>query len=456
MPANLVKALCFVSMLVGLAGCEVVYRSPMIMAGVEDGTSVRVTRMTPTSVLQANQSPYRPRSLPAAFSRTAGTATSQPGIGALPDAVFQPDAPQTLPTRVPPAVDPGPYTIGVGDVVLLSTPGGRSSVEELSGLLAAQNSRQGYTVQDDGAINIPNVGRVRIADLTIEQAEDVLFQRLVESQIEPTFSLEIAEFNSRRVSIGGAVGRPGVLPITLRPLQLGDALATMGGVAAPNLEFASVRIYRDGTLYQIPVETLYQNGDLLNIRLIDGDAVFVDTGFELDQAQAFFQQQIILVQTRQQARANALAALNSEVAIRRGELEEARANFQARTELGAEDRDYVYLMGEVSNQTRLPLPYEQTATLADAIFGPAGGITSETGDVSQIYVLRASADPAEFGVVNAWHLDARNAANFTLMSQFELRPDDIIFVAQQPITRWNRAISQILPSVFSAANVASN
>jgi polysaccharide export outer membrane protein len=72
--------------------------------------------------------------------------------------------------------------------------------------------------------------------------------------------------------------------------------------------------------------------------------------------------------------------------------------------------------------------------------------------VSQIYVLRASADPREFGAVTAWHLDARNAANLAMMTRFELRPDDIVFVAQQPITKWNRALSQLLPSVLNAVN----
>ncbi|MEM6896999.1 MAG: sugar transporter, partial [Pseudomonadota bacterium] len=272
----------------------------------------------------------------------------------------------------------------------------------------------------------------------------------------PTFSLEIAEFNSRRVSIGGAVAQPGVLPVGLQPLLLGDAIASVGSVTAPDLDFATVRLYRDGTLYQIPVTTLYERSDLLSTRLVDGDAIFVDVGYELDQAQAYFQQEITLVQTRQQARAAALDELNVEVSLRRGELNEARANYQLREQLGADNRDYVYLVGELDTQTRFALPFERTASLADAVFDTAGGLAGSTGDVSQLYVLRASNDPRDFGAITAWQLDARNAANFALMTDFELRPDDVIFVAQQPITRWNRAISQLLPSIFSAVNVATN
>ncbi|MBL93869.1 sugar transporter [Sulfitobacter sp. KE29] len=443
--------------LTALAGCGSVYRSASVTSGISDGTNVRVVPISAETVVQANRSSYQPKTLPAVFSMTAGGGTLGRGAGALPQPTFDLETrPGALALRVPPAANPGAYQIGVGDVVLLSTPNTGSTVEELSGLLAAQNARQGYTVQDDGSINIPNVGRVRIAGLTIEDAEAALFQKLVENQFDPTFSLEIAEFNSRKVSIGGAVGNPGVVPVSLTPLYLGDALAAAGGVSVEDQDFASVRIYRDGTLYQIPLTTLYERGDLLRTRLVDGDAVFVDTEYELGQAQNYFEQQITLVSARQAARQAALNELQLEVNLRRGQLEEARQNYQTRIDLGADDRDYVYLTGEVGKQSRFPLPYDRKANLADAMFAQADGITVETGDVSQIYVLRASSDPREFGAVTAWHLDSRNAANYTLTTQFELRPNDIVFVAQQPITRWNRAVAQIMPSLISATNAATN
>lgn len=101
----------------------------------------------------------------------------------------------------------------------------------------------------------------------------------------------------------------------------------------------------------------------------------------------------------------------------------------------------------MKTQSRFALPFEQTATLADALYDEGSGFDTTVADVRQIYVLRASDDPREFGAVTAWQLDASNAVNLTLATRFELRPDDIIFIAEQPVTRWNRAISQILPSI---------
>lgn len=435
----------------GLAGCSTVYTSPRVLEQAGDAAIVRVLPISGESVLLANRSPYQPRTLPAIFSSTTGSNGVLRGAGVLPDAPFNDQIrPRALELRVPPQVDPGPYVIGVGDVLIVATPSAGSTVEELSGLLAAQNRRQGYTVQDDGAIAIPDIGRVSVAGLTLADAEDAFFDALVSNQIEPSFSIEVAEFNSQTISVGGAVSGPAILPISLVPMTLERAIAGAGGVTVEDLDFASVRLYRNGTLYQIPLTQFYGSDRFLNTRLVAGDSVFVDVEYNLDQAEAYFEQQLTLAGFRQDARSQALTELQTEIALRRAQADEARANFEFRSEAGAVERDYVYLAGEVGSQTRYPLPYGQQSSLADALFDGASGIPLETGDVSQIYVLRASSDPREFGAVTAWQLDASNAANLVLASRFELRPDDIIFVAEQPVTRWSRVIRQITPSLITS------
>lgn len=453
------RLLIATGLLLALAGCSTIYRSPSVVAGVNGATNVRVVPITAETVLQANRSSYSPKTLPAIFATTAGDGAGRVprGVGVLPQAPStQEGQPGVLSLKPPPAVNPGPYKIGVGDVVVLATPTNNNTVEQLSGLLAAQNSRQGYTVQDDGSVNIPNVGRVRIAGITVDEAEAVLFQRLVENQIDPTFSLEISEFNSRRVSVGGAVGRSAVLPITLTPLYLDEALAAAGGVGVEDIDYASVRIYRDGTLYQIPLNDLYSNAGLQRTRLIEGDSIFVDTDYKLDRAETYFAQQISLANTRMLGRERALNELAVEIQLRRANLGEARANFEARLELGAVDQDYVYLFGEVGQQSRFTLPFERQASLADALFDKGLGISRETGDVSQVYVLRGSDDPREFGAVTAWQLDARNAANIVLAARFQLRPNDIVFIAENPVTKWGRTIRQITPSLITTAAAVAN
>ncbi|WP_233495388.1 polysaccharide biosynthesis/export family protein [Rhodosalinus halophilus] len=435
------------------ASCGITYVSPSVRNQSED-VPVRVMTISSQSVLMANRAPYTPQRLPQAFYETASGAGQMRQPAALPDAPRVPDARYREPVlRPPPPLEPAPYRIGVGDVVLLATKSAGSTVEQLSGLLAAQTQRQGFTVRDDGTISIPDVGAPRIGGLTLEEAENELFEMLLANGMNPAFSLEVQDFNAHKVVVGGAVGSPSVVPITLQPLTLRLAIAAAGGLAVPDTRFATIRIFRNGSLYEIPVAEFDDDADLQDTILRSGDAVFVDLTYDYDRALEYFRQQIDVIALERQSRQQAFQELQAEIAFRQAALNERRSNFQTRLDLGAEARDYVYLSGEIANQTRLPLPFGQKASLADILF-EAGGFDVTTGNPSHIYVLRPSPEPEEFGAVTAWHLDARNPAAFTLAARFEMRPDDVVFIEEQPITRWNRALRQFFPVLINTARSA--
>jgi polysaccharide export outer membrane protein len=243
--------------------------------------------------------------------------------------------------------------------------------------------------------------------------------------------------------VGGAVASPGLVTITSTPLTLADALAQAGGVTTAEVDYAMVRIYRDGILYQIPVADVYAKSAIKSLKLLDGDSVFVDTEYDLERAQAYFEQQIQMSELRQKAKQDAFAELQAQVASRRGELDEARSNFKDQLELGAIQPDYVYLTGAVMTPSRFPLPFGVRATLADALY-EGGGFTDRTANPAQIYVLRGS--PADPRQLSALHLNGANVVGMVLATRLELRPNDIIFMADQPITRWNNVLSQITPT----------
>ena len=198
-------------LLLALSGCGAIYKSPAISTQTVSQTPVRVVAISGENLLLANSSPYRPKTLPAVFNQTAGTGS---GLASMPmnpqGAMMAQPRPGAIETRLPPKVKHSPYRIGIGDVVVVATQGGYLSGAGASDPGAAADTRRGYTVQDDGAVAIPNVGRVRIAHMTVDQAEAALFQTFVANQIDPTFSLEVAEFNAHRVSIGGAVANPAI------------------------------------------------------------------------------------------------------------------------------------------------------------------------------------------------------------------------------------------------------
>ncbi len=340
----------------GLVGCDAIYSAPKVLRGASAGQDVLVQPITLRSLEVANSTPYQPRQLSDAFFATSGGPGSLGRIGALPTPPLGPNGNPVRPTiSLPPDMPKTAYEIGIGDIVQLATRAS-SSLQSIGGN-TADNLRQTYAVQDDGTIGIPDAGRVAVAGMTIDEAEGAVFQALVRANIDPSVSLEIAEYRSQRVAIGGAVRTSRVVPVTQKGLTLVEAIGAAGGVTAKDREYTAIRIYRDGAIYQVPLSEFDRRAELQRLELFGSDSVFVDENYDYERAQAFFAQQIQLIGLRRAARADALSALNSAVQIRRTALIEAQGNFRAQEEFGAVRRDYVYLAGEVSRQSRLAMPF---------------------------------------------------------------------------------------------------
>lgn len=445
LPLRLI-AFCILGLAPG--ACGVTYTSPRVSNQL-DSVAVREVGLTAQTVLVANRNtPYTPRRLPGSFYDTAGTRAETRQFAALPDG---PDVPQISARKpelnAPPQVKPPPYRLGAGDTVAL--------LRVSSGSAGQTAPFEEYTVRSDGTVSIPDIGSVRVANRSLGDAEAALFDAFVARQLDPGFSLELTGYNSKRVAVGGLVATPQNLPITGTPLTLSHAIAAAGGFTTRDRDYGTIRIYRTGDLYQIPMQDYLSRPELQQLNLLNGDAIYVDTSYDLDRALAFYRAQIDVIGLNRQARADALTELDLAVNLRRDELIETRSNFTTRAELGAEPRDYVYLGGEFRNNARVPLPYDQHLNLADALFGQ-GGYSTRTADASHIYVLRSAQNPQEFGAVTAWHLDARNPAALSVAARMQLRPNDIVFIQEQPITTWGRALDQFLPSLVNAGLDATN
>ena len=465
-----ISAIFGLGAIAGVSGCGIAYTSPGVETGSvfgDPGTdlNVSVISMSFESTTAANLTPYVPARLPLGFQPEAvqqitAKSTRLPRLAAAPAPASRPGPrPGFIPDNLPPIGAPAPYEIGIADILLLSVNGAATTVEQLSGLISAQSKRQGFVVQDDGAIAIPTAGRIRVAGLTLQDAESVIFQALVNANIDTTFTLEITEFNSQRVSVGGSVRAPMLVPITLKPLYLHEAVNAAGGLAISDPSVAKIQLFRGGNSYQISARRFLSDPAMRQVVLEDGDSIFVASEFNEDRARSRFQEQLALRQDQQaqlalQVQQDATNATRESNAL--SSLAAERAIFEKRLELGAVKRDYAYLTGEVVVPGRFALPFESKAVLADVLLNTRG-LNINFADYSEIYVLRRSTNPEEASAVSAYHLDASNAANLAVASMFEMHAGDVVFVAEQPITAWNRALSQSLPNLLlRAANVSTN
>ena len=126
--------------------------------------------------------------------------------------------------------------------------------------------------------------------------------------------------------------------------------------------------------------------------------------------------------------------------------QQGRDLFNERVRLGAVQQDYVTIAGETNRQTTMALPFDGRLTLNRVLYEETNGINLVSGDTSEIYVIRTPREDTVFDRITAYHLDASNPAALAVASVFEMRPNDVVYVNPQPITKWNRVLTQILPS----------
>ena len=98
----------------------------------------------------------------------------------------------------------------------------------------------------------------------------------------------------------------------------------------------------------------------------------------------------------------------------------------------------VFVLGGVSPQI-INIKPANRETLADVLFTKDGVLSSAGAKRSEVYLLRG------INPIIAYHLDAQSPTRLIVAEAMELRPNDILYVAEQPIISFNRALSTIVP-----------
>jgi polysaccharide export outer membrane protein len=132
-------------------------------------------------------------------------------------------------------------------------------------------------VSEDGNITLPLLGEIEVKDLTKSQLEQKLAELLEEKYLQnPQVTIFIREYQSKRVSVLGAVSNPGRYELLGRQTLL-HMIAQAGGMTnEAGDEIIVVREKEDGTSksLRISIDDLVLKGDSsLNIPLEPGDIV---------------------------------------------------------------------------------------------------------------------------------------------------------------------------------------
>ena len=119
--------------------------------------------------------------------------------------------PPNLPTPTPSTI------VGPGDVFEVSVLGEKDLPKE-------------FRIQPDGSVDFPYVDRLQVAGLEPQQIEELIKSRLVEKKIlsAPQVTLVVKQYNSKKISVIGAVQKPGSISWT-DGIKLVEAISLSGG-----------------------------------------------------------------------------------------------------------------------------------------------------------------------------------------------------------------------------------
>ena len=249
-----------------------------------------------------------------------------------------------------------------------------------------------YLIDQEGMIDLPFIGKVKLDNLNINDAQKILINIIKDFYINPDLQINIEDFNSSKVYVLGAVRKQVAISLDQKPINLIEAaiIADFNPSSSEKSFGTKGLLRRDNQVYKINLSNAFKSkDDKENFFLKKNDVIFIDR-----------------------------------------------------------NSDAIHVFGEVS-KTGVYYPnldYSLTELISTS------GLNQLTADAKSVYVIREKYKT--FLEVDVFQLDIRNPVSLLAGRKFRLQPKDILFIPPSPIVKWNRTISLLLPQtdLFNSYN----
>jgi len=160
----------------------------------------------------------------------------------------------------PAGEDPGPYVVGVGDILEVSVYGDPDMTRNVP-------------VRPDGMISYTFVGDIRASGRPIQEIRDEMQSKLGAFLRMPEVTVIATDFGKQKVYVGGEVKSPGVQHLNPRESTLLDAVY-MAGLTTEKADIERAVLLRNGRVVDVDFRELLR-GDLTeNVSLRNDDLIY--------------------------------------------------------------------------------------------------------------------------------------------------------------------------------------
>lgn len=279
-------------------------------------------------------------------------------------------------------------------------------------------------VAEDGMANVPLVGNIPVAGLELEGCEQAIRAAAMSRDIfrNPQVTVTMKQKRFNRVTVVGAVTKPGVYEVSRSSSNLLSALVAAGGLAKEAGNDIEIRRGQPGAAQGGPVMP-GQTGD----RTADGGTPAQLTGFRPSE-------RLIPSSNIHVDLAAAAHSGQSGVAIKDGDV----------VMVMKRATKPIHIIGLVTKPGQYEPPANQQMRVLDAI-AVAGGMSSQVAD--KIYVIRHVPDKQEPLVIEVSVREAKSNARENLA----LAPGDVVSIEQTPATVMLDALKNFVRFGVSAA-----
>jgi polysaccharide export outer membrane protein len=157
---------------------------------------------------------------------------------------------------------PANYIIGSGDQILVQ-------------LYGSTNYSNVYTVSDDGAINLPEIGPIYVIGVENTSLTDYIQQEISNSIVATSVSASVVSARPIEVFVAGEVNQPGAKVIQPFSTVL-DAIRAAEGIKQ-TASIREIRLIRGSNIIDIDLYGFLIDGDSSsNLRVLPGDTVLIN------------------------------------------------------------------------------------------------------------------------------------------------------------------------------------